>query len=272
MSFSVYSRGLLAGDRISYALLSPDEVGIFESLRTYGEEIFRKEEHVRRFLESAQTAGLKGILEKDTARELDLALDAFRKEHPEAGDLFIRLMLWRKEVRVMIGERIHPPALYEKGASLKTSPVRRSLSNASPPEAKTSAYQNAAFASLEPKTPAVFEWLFLDNSGTVTEVRTGNLFLAKDGSLATPPTAGILDGVTRRFVIECARKIGIPVRETPLTRHDVFNAGEAFLTNTSWEILPVAELDGRRIGRTVPGPVTLKLRQIFRQRTMGKNR
>src|SRR5207237_1009643 len=126
---------------------------------------------------------------------------------------------------------------------LRTSNVRRSLSHASPPQAKTSAYQNALLATLEP-SPG-YEWVFLDQSGFVTEVRIGNLFIIKGKMLATPPTTGILNGVTRRFVIELALQAGLKVREVPLTRHEIYNADEAFLTNTSWEILPVRELDGR---------------------------
>jgi branched-chain amino acid aminotransferase len=93
----------------------------------------------------------------------------------------------------------------------------------------------------------------------------GNFFIVKQTILHTPDTFGILNGVTRRFVIKCAQRSGLRVIETPLTRHDAFNADEAFLTNTSWEILPVAELDGRRIGTRVPGPVTLKLKRTFDQ-------
>jgi branched-chain amino acid aminotransferase len=153
--------------------------------------------------------------------------------------------------------------------------VRRSLSNASPPEAKTSAFQNGVLAALEPNPAGAYEDLFLDMNGYVTEVRIGNLFIVDAHALLTPPTAGILNGITRRVVIECARRAGIPVREVPLTRHDVYNAREAFLTNTSWEILPVSSLDGRKIGGAstdrptdgpVPGPVTAKLHRIFKQK------
>ena len=81
---------------------------------------------------------------------------------------------------------------------------------------------------------------------------------------------GILNGVTRRVVIECARKKGIPVTETPLTRHEFYNADEAFLTNTSWEILPVRMLDGRKVGQKVPGPLTLKLHELFKQKVLNE--
>ena len=84
--------------------------------------------------------------------------------------------------------------------------------------------------------------------------------------LLTPPEHLILNGVTRRFVIKCALELGMKVREVSLTRHEFFNADEAFLCNTSWEILPVRELDARMIGAGKPGPVTLKLHRYFNRR------
>jgi len=127
--------------------------------------------------------------------------------------------------------------------------------------------------------------VFLDQQNFLTETRVGNFFIVKysrrdpvfaktktrslqgEGAvLLTPPEHLILNGVTRRIVIKCAFELGIKVRETPLTRHEFFNADEAFLCNTSWEILPVRELDGRVIGAGKPGPVTLKLHRHFKRR------
>jgi len=218
---------------------------------------------------------------------LDLALETYQSERKfkkttrrkkakpkDLCDLFIRLTLTKNKVFVFVGERKHPEKLYRRGVSLKTSSVRRSLSNAYAPEAKTSAYQNALLASLEMETKNDHECVLLNQDHLITEVRVGNIFIvrkskeaaSKQPLLMTPPTVGILDGITRRFVIRCALQSGIQVREIPLTRHEVFNAAEAFLTNTSWEILPVASLDGRFIGGRIPGPVTVKLQGGFRKK------
>ena len=246
-----------------------EEIGIFESLRTYGGKIFHLEEHLDRLCESAKTSGFSGKLDRsELRRELELALQAFRREKPrEKNDLFLRLTLFQKQIFIMLGTRIHAPALYRQGVALKTSPVKRSLSNASFPEVKTSSYQNAVLASLEPSGDGTYEWLFLDRNGFVTEVRIGNFFMVKEKVLYTPPVLGILNGVTRRFVIKCGLALHFTVKEVPLTRHEIYNADEAFLTNTSWEILPVRELDSRRISGRVPGPVTSKLALKFRQST-----
>ena len=277
MKFSIYSNGKKIDDKVPVNTDLTESVSVFESLRTYRGKIFQIEQHLARFMESAKTAGRdKGLERGALEKELRLALETFKKENPKAreADLFIRLTLLPESFRtgsskwpvyVLIGERKHPPAIYKTGVRLRTSPVRRSLANASPPQAKTSAYQNAVLATLEPAEGA-YEWIFLDQQGYVTEVRIGNLFIVKDEELITPPTMGILNGVTRRFVIESAVRLEIPVREIPLTRHEIFTADEAFLTNTSWEILPVRELDGRRTGGKIPGPLTLKLQKLFKER------
>ena len=273
--FYLYSNGKSVEEKVlPEKFFNEDEIGIFESLRTYSGKFFKKEEHLQRFLESAHTAGVNNMNTSRLSAELDTALAAFRKEVKSSkAELFIRLNVFPDimpgKIFIMIGERKHSADIYKKGVCLRTSPVRRSLLNAAPPEVKTSAYQNPLLASLEP-SDGIYEWLFLDRNGFATEVRIGNLFIVPSGGarpgLATPHKIGILNGVTRRFVIECAHQAGFEVKEKPLTRHEIYNAAEAFLTNTSWEILPIRELDGRRIGRKIPGPVTAKLQKIFKQR------
>ena len=167
------------------------------------------------------------------------------------------------EIFAIIGSREIPEKLYETGVILKTSSFPRGSGNAFPYQSKTSSYQQAVLASTEPDPAGAFDWLFLDQRNYLTETRTGNFFIVKNRRLLTPPEHLILNGVTRRFVIKCAHETGLKVRETPLTRHDFFNADEAFLTNTSWEILPVRGLDGRVIGTGAPGPVTAGLHRIF---------
>ena len=241
-------------------------------MRTYHGKIFRKKEHLHRFLASCKTIHWSGkIDDKKLEQDLTQALQMFKKSKQAEEDLFIRLTLWldtkakRGNTVILITEKKHPASIYQTGVALRTSPVRRTHTNAAPPQVKTSAYQNSVLASLEPQSGETYEWVFLDQDGFVTEVRIGNLFLIKAGELRTPPVRGILDGVTRRFVIECALQKKISCQEIPLTRHEIYNADEVFLSNTSWEILPVRALDGRRIGKELPGPITQILKTAFRQ-------
>lgn len=243
------------------------DLGIFEGLKAVDRKIQFEAEHLARLLQSAKTAGFVFDLNIQKIRkEIRGAFKTFCRQRPACGHgpVFIRLSLWGRNVFVMIGNRSHRPALYRKGVRLQTSPVLRTHPNASAAEVKTSAYLNSVMSFMEPAAPGIYEKIFLDTGGYVTESCVGNLFAVRGGKLFTSETHGILNGVTRRFVIKCARRTGIETTECPLTRHDLFNADEVFLTNASWEILPVAELDGRRIGRRVPGPVTSKLQRIFK--------
>ena len=268
MNFKLYSKGREIKDGVLLRKVVSDEVGIFESMRVYNGKIFREREHLARLAESARTAGFALPPLETLAAELKNSLRVFLALLGRKRDIFVRLSLWKGETFVLLGDRHHAPSLYKKGISLKTSAVPRSISNAGFPEAKTAAYQNAMMASLEPALEPGGEWLFLDRNHLVAEVRTGNLFIIKKNELKTPPAAGILNGITRAFVIEFAAETGLRVGEVPLTRHDVWNADEAFLTNTSWEILPVASLDGRTIGKKIPGPGTKKLQSLFKKKVL----
>ena len=108
----------------------------------------------------------------------------------------------------------------------------------------------------------------LSPSGYVTECTGENLFVVKGRRLLTPPPyVGVLRGITRQTVMELGRGFKLDVREELLTRHDLFNADEVFLTGTAAEIVPVSKIDGRMIGNGKPGPLTKQLQAKFRQLT-----
>jgi branched-chain amino acid aminotransferase len=291
MKYRIYSQGKEVSGKLPFGLMRTEAVGIFESMRAYRGRILHEKNHLERLLESAKTVGYKPVPKLQKLRsELALALRTFQGDSPSKGvkgtvpfeNLSVRLTLWEGKTFIIIGSRAHPKALYEKGVALKTASFPRGGPNALPWQVKASAYQQAILASTEPHPGKIYEWIFLDQQNFLTETRIGNFFLVKHPSetrsqklrrpglrrvgaatLLTPPEHGILNGVTRRFVIKCALEIGLHVQEVPLTRHDFFNADEAFLCNTSWEVLPVRELDGRVIGMGRPGPVTSKLHRFF---------
>lgn len=241
--------------------LEEEAAGIFESLRAYDGVIFLLEEHLNRFFESARSLGL--TLPESRARLKKRLTKALRESGEK--EAFLRLSLADEKLFVIVTKRKHPEEIYRRGVRLRTSAVKRSPSQAGFPEAKSSSCLNQILGTIEPAAPGTYEVLFLDREGYLTEARIGNLFIVSKGALFTPPPHGLLNGVTRRFVIKCARLGRIPVEERPLTRHELFNSEEAFLTNTSWEILPVREADGRKIGSEIPGRVTRRLQTLFRQ-------
>ena len=108
----------------------------------------------------------------------------------------------------------------------------------------------------------------LNAEGFVAECTGDNLFIVQAGQIFTPPlSAGALYGITRGVVIEMAREEGLAVLEPNLTRYDLFNADECFLTGTGAELIPVVRIDGRVIGKGRPGPVTRKLVDKYRTLT-----
>jgi branched-chain amino acid aminotransferase len=110
-----------------------------------------------------------------------------------------------------------------------------------------------------------FEGVMRNYRGELTECTTANLFVVRGGAALTPPLdAGRLPGITREFIFEIGRDIGVDVREAVLHDHDLYGADEAFLTSTTREAVPIAGVDDRQIGTGRPGPVTLRLLEAFR--------
>ncbi len=267
MKYHIYSCGKEVSGELPFDLMRTEAVGVFESMRAYHGKIFHEEEHLARLLGSAKTVGYRPLPEPHKLRrELNAALKAFGR--PEC---YVRLTLWEGQTFVIAGSREHSKEIYEKGVALKTASFPRGGPSTFPWQAKASAYQQAVLASTEPHPDKIYDWVFLDHQNYLTETRVGNFFIVKNpprggATLLTPPEHLILNGVTRRFVVKCALELGFRVQEIPLTRHEFFNADEAFLSNTSWEILPVRELDGRVIGTGRPGSVTSKLHRFFKRR------
>jgi branched-chain amino acid aminotransferase len=139
------------------------------------------------------------------------------------------------------------------------------------PAAKTGSHLSNVLAMQHARALGAYEALRLDREGRITEAASANVFVVRGSELLTPPLAsGILEGVTRRRVLEIAREEGIAVREAELWPGEFIAADEAFITSTTRELVPVvAVFEGeveRRIGAGVPGPTTLRLLAAFRER------
>jgi branched-chain amino acid aminotransferase len=143
-------------------------------------------------------------------------------------------------------------------------PTMRNLHSALNPAIKSLNYLNNILAKIEANNAGCEEAIMLNAEGFVAECTGDNVFIVKDGQLFTPPlSAGALYGITRRTVMEIAEESGYQVSEPNLTRYDLFNADECFLTGTGAEIVPVTKIDGRTIGRGRPGPVTRELEEKY---------
>jgi branched-chain amino acid aminotransferase len=264
---SVFDHGLLYGD------------GVFEGIRAYDGLIFKLREHMDRLFESAHTIMLRMPLGK--AALIEVVKRALRVNR--LTDAYIRLIVTRgvgdlgldprkcrRPTVCVIADtiKLYPQRLYAQGLSLITVATQRNVPEALNPQIKSLNYLNNILAKIEAINAGFEEAIMLSASGYVTECTGENLFVVKGDRLLTPPTyIGVLRGITRQTVMELGQRQGLNVREELLTRYDLFNADEVFLTGTAAEIVPVVTIDGRRIGAGRPGPVTRQLQAAFRQLT-----
>jgi branched-chain amino acid aminotransferase len=160
--------------------------------------------------------------------------------------------------------QLYPKSYYERGLDIITVPTVRNLHSAVNPAIKSLNYLNNILAKIEANNAGCEEAVMLNAEGFVAECTGDNLFILKQGTLITPPLyAGALYGITRATVMDLAREAGVPVLETNLTRYDLFNADECFLTGTGAELVPVVRIDGRVVGRGRPGRITRKLEAAY---------
>lgn len=264
---SVFDHGFLYGD------------GVFEGLRVYNGKVFRLEEHIKRLYESAKTIMLNIALTQEEF--IQATCQTVNKNNIKDG--YIRIIVSRGEgdlglnpfkcqnPRIIIIAdtlALYPKEFYEKGLEVITVPTRRNSGDATSPEVKSLNYLNNIMAQIEAINSGVVEAIMLSRDGYVIECTGDNIFILKDGKVHTPPVwSGILNGITRTEVLSILEEMDIPVCENLLTRHEVFNADECFLTGSAAEIVPVVGVDKRTIGTGKPGPLTEKILAAFRKRT-----
>jgi branched-chain amino acid aminotransferase len=256
---SVFDHGLLYGD------------GIFEGIRAYNGRVFKLKEHIDRLFYSAKAILLNIPLSH--AEVMRAVVDTCRQNGIRDG--YIRLLVTRgvgglglnpnrckKPSVIVIADKIqlYPAEMYERGLDIITVPTVRNLHSALNPAIKSLNYLNNILAKIEANNGGCEEAIMLNSEGYVSECTGDNIFIIKDGQMFTPPlSAGALYGITRGVVMELARLSGLPVSEPNLTRYDMFNADECFLTGTGAELIPVVRIDGRVVGTGKPGQVTKDL-------------
>ena len=260
---SVFDHGLLYGD------------GIFEGIRAYNGRVFKLKEHIDRLFYSAKAILLDIPMSPEEISRATVETCRANK----IRDGYIRLLVTRgvgtlglnpkscarPSVIIIAGKiQLYPQEYYERGLDIVTVPTTRNLHSALNPAIKSLNYLNNILAKIEANNAGVEEAVMLNAEGFVAECTGDNLFIFKNGELLTPPlSAGALYGITRQTVIELAHQAGIKVSEPNLTRYDLFNADECFLTGTGAEIMPVIKIDGRVIGKGKPGTLTRKLEEDY---------
>jgi branched-chain amino acid aminotransferase len=264
----VFDHGLLYGD------------GIFEGIRLYEGNVFRLDAHLDRLWCSAKAILLTIPISRremaeavcESCRQNSLRDGYIRLVVTRGvGDLGLSPWLCRKPSVFIIADKIalYPPEHYTNGLSIVTVPTRRVGPAALPPMVKSLNYLNNILAKIEARQAGALEAIMLNDAGFVAECTGDNIFIVHQGRLLTPAAQqGALKGITRETIFSVAQALSLPVEEHDLTRYDLWNADECFLTGTGAEVIPVVKLDGREIGDGKPGPVTNRVLTEFRRRVL----
>jgi branched-chain amino acid aminotransferase len=261
--------------------------GVFEGMRVYktvnGSAVFRLGDHVQRLIESGKCYFMdlgysKQQLEKaciDTvkANGMDecyirpIAYYGYGKMgvNPMPNKVSVAIAVWKWDEYLKGGA---------KGARLMVSSWARIDPKSLPMRAKATAnYANSALARVEALKAGFDEAVMLNTAGRVVEASAENIFIVKNGSLATPPIAsGALDGVTRDSVIKIAKENGVECEVRDIARDELYTTDEVFLTGTAAEIKPVGEIDNRTIGDGNVGKITKQLKELFEAVVHGKDK
>jgi len=262
---SVFDHGLLYGD------------GIFEGIRVYNGRVFKLRDHIDRLYESATSIMLEIPASKDKltgdvirAVRLNKLKNAYIRliVTRGAGSLGLNPFTCRNPQIIIIVDKIilYPPRFYREGLTVITVGTQRNIAEAVSPRIKSLNYLNNILAKIEALNSGLPEAVMLNSFGFVSECTGDNIFTVRKGVIFTPSIyMGVLEGITRACVIDIARDSGMVVKPIVMTRHDIYNADECFLTGTAAEIVPVVKVDGRKIGLGGPGHVTKSLMKKFKK-------
>lgn len=243
--------------------------------------IFRLPDHMLRFSRSAGL--LKIALPGDVAYLQNAAIELTKRNAPTT-DCYFRPFAYKSDLS--LGPSIGHPgggfSIYmlplgnyfgeDRPLRLMVSSWRRVVDNAIPARGKIGgAYVNSSIAKDEAQINGFDDAIMMNERGKVAEASAANLFIVRDGVLITAPvTADVLEGITRRSVLELARYLEIPVLEREIDRSELYIADEIFLSGTAAQVAPVGEVDKRPIGDS-SRPITQKLRETFEDVVRGRN-
>jgi branched-chain amino acid aminotransferase len=256
--------------------------GVFEGIRAYptsrGVAVFRLTDHIERLFNSAK---ILMIQTPWNVGDLVEASKAVVRENGLTDGCYVRPIIYLGygemglnplPCPVNVAIAAWPWETYlgaegiEKGIRLKVSSWQRHDPNAVPTAAKsTGMYVNSSLAKVEALKAGYDEALLLAPDGHVSECTGENVFVVRSGRIISPPCsdAGALPGITQESVETIARDLGIEVCHEPLVRTDLYTADESFLTGTAAEVVPIREVDDRKVGDGTPGPITRQLQQLY---------
>jgi branched-chain amino acid aminotransferase len=262
--------------------------GVFEGERAYeterGTAIFRHRDHLERLFKSAELYYMPVPYTLEELRSATHALIAANR----LRECYIRPIVFRGygqmglyplDCDVDVAIAVWPWGAYlgEEGTRLgvraKVASWRRIPHDSLIPHAKaTGQYLNSVLAKIEASKAGYEEAILLDSHGFVCEGSGENIYVVREGRIFTPPqTAGILDGISRKSIMQIAADLGYEVVERDLARAELYLADEVFLSGTAAELVPVREIDDHAIGGGKPGPITAELQRVFDDALHGRD-
>ena len=264
----IRDRGFIYGD------------AVFDATRTFNGSPFRLRDHVHRLYNSLRYVRIDpGIDEEEMER---WSLEVVKHNYPllpPNQDMWVMQRVSRgtepiqpeDEAKPMVLIETHAipfakrAALYQDGIKVITPSVPRVPPRFMSPRAKTHNYLNLVLGDLEAHGTDPDAWaVLLDENGNLTEGKGSNIFLVKDGKVATPQSQFVLEGITRGITLDMSTGLGFTTEEKDLDLFDAYTADEAFLTSTSLCICPIFSVNGTTIGDgRVPGPVTERLTSAY---------
>ena len=264
---SVWDHGLLFGD------------GVFEGIRAYNGGVYKLDEHIRRLFSSAKAISLELTY---TPQELrSTVLETLKRN--SLLDAHIRIVVTRgmgqpgmnpstcPQPTLVVMAYPFPPTLGDKPVRLITSTVRRKAPHSVDARVKSLNYLDSILAKLQAIASGMDDAIMLDISGHVAEVTGANIFAVIKGMVSTPSLSACLPGITRETVLDLSLEMGLPVVERSMTPGDFYVAEEAFLTGSGAEVVPVGEIDGRRIGDGTVGSITSRIIEAYRKSVLGQD-
>jgi len=262
--------------------------GVFEGVRCYdtelGPAVFRNTEHVQRLLKSAELyympvpysgdelrAATRELVARNGLRSCYIRPLVYRGYgsmglNPLDAPVHVSIACW--EWGTYLGEEGT-----RHGVRAKTSSWRRISPDSLIPHAKASGqYLNNVLAKVESLKSGYDEAILLDDHGHVCEGTGENIYIVRDGEIVTPGQhSSILDGITRKSVIQLALDLGYTVAERNVARAEMYLADEVFMSGTAAEIVPVREIDDHPIGAGEPGEITRVLQSAFDDAIHGRS-
>ena len=262
--------------------------GVFEGVRAYetdqGPAIFRHRDHLDRLFKSAELYYMPipySLEELRSATHQLIRANELRECYirPIAFWGYGQMGLYPLDAPVEVSIAVWPWGAYlgeegkRRGVRAKVASWRRIPHDALIPHAKASGqYLNSVLAKVEASKAGYDEAILLNHHGFVCEGSGENIYVVRDGKIATPgDTAAILDGITRRSIVQIAGDLGYEIVEREVARAELYLADEVFLTGTAAEVVPVREIDDHTIGGAEPGPITRELQRVYDDAIHGRD-